>query len=82
MDAHRVWLDTSIEVVLDVTEYEVLAYLWQNRGHIVLKDTLLQEVWGDANVADHTLQVVINRLRVKIGSETITTRRNFGYGIL
>ncbi len=58
--------------VVKLTEKEVavLKYLYKNRGRIVSKNELLQEVWGYApDVTTHTIETHIYRLRQKVEHE-------------
>jgi len=56
--------DTALE--LKNMEYKLLKYLMDNKGRVVEKDELFQEIWGDNFVSDGTLNVHIRRLREKI----------------
>jgi len=56
--------DTALE--LKNMEYKLLKYLIDNKGRVVEKDELFQEIWGDNFVSDGTLNVHIRRLREKI----------------
>lgn len=54
------------KVELKAKEFKLLQCLYQNRGTIVTKQRLFDEVWGDAFFSDGTLNVHIRRLREKI----------------
>jgi len=57
----------SREYPLTEKEADILTYLYRVEGKTVDKDTLLREVWGyNAEVATHTLETHIYRLRQKI----------------
>ena len=64
-EVDRVWID-GVEVALTALEYRLLAYLVANRGRVVPKRELFEQVWGDAITGDGTLTVHIRRLRTKI----------------
>jgi DNA-binding response OmpR family regulator len=70
---------------LDLTykEFELLKYLVHNRGRVVTREQLLQEVWGmDYYGGTRTVDVHVRRLRAKLGPEReslISTIRNVGY---
>ncbi len=51
---------------LKAKEFKLLQCLYENRGTIVTKQRLFDEVWGDAFFSDGTLNVHIRRLREKI----------------
>lgn len=54
------------KVELKAKEFRLLQCLYDNRGTIVTKQRLFDEVWGDAFFSDGTLNVHIRRLREKI----------------
>ena len=54
------------KVELKAKEFKLLQCLYNNRGSIVTKQRLFDEVWGDAFFSDGTLNVHIRRLREKI----------------
>ncbi|AKG53673.1 KdpE [Dehalogenimonas sp. WBC-2] len=55
------------EIKLDPHEFETLRVLVSRRGEIVNTKTLLTHVWGEGYYDNHYLQVVITRLRNKLG---------------
>lgn len=76
------------EIVLTATEYRLLLILLNNRGKVLSRSQLLENIWdveGDF-VEDNTLTVYIKRLRDKIeedaaSSQIIKTVRGLGYMI-
>lgn len=76
------------EVSLSKNELQILYHLMDNRGSIVSRDELMDNLWdNDAFVDDNTLTVNINRLRSKltkagIEENFIETKRGQGYIIL
>lgn len=54
------------KVELKAKEFKLLQCLYENKGTIVTKQRLFDEVWGDAFFSDGTLNVHIRRLREKI----------------
>lgn len=71
---------------LTKTEFELLAYLAQNRGIVLKRETILQKVWGyDYFGNDNVLDVYIKYLRDKIDKlfdkKLIETVRGVGYVI-
>jgi two-component system, OmpR family, phosphate regulon response regulator PhoB len=79
--AHRVWVDDS-EVTLTALEMRLLWTLYQRRGRVQPRGTLLDDVW-EANPENNTRTVDthVKRLREKLGtaSEYIETVRGVGY---
>ena len=72
-------------VDLTFTEYELLKLLIRQKGHVLTREVLLNEIWGyDYFGGDRTVDVHITRLRNKIEDTThtfIETVRNIGYRI-
>lgn len=70
------------DVLLTKTEFELLGLLLRNRGQVLSRTRLLDEVWPkDVIVISRTVDVNITRLRKKIGkySACIVARQGFGY---
>lgn len=71
---------------LTSAEYRLFLLLVRNEGHVVTRDTILNELWDGAGnfVDDNTLSVYIRRLREKIEEDPskpkhLLTVRGFGY---
>ncbi len=71
---------------LSALEYKLLLVFLNNRGHVVSREKLLEEIWDSAGdyVGDNTLTVYIKRLRDKIEPDPqnpryIRTVRGLGY---
>ena len=69
---------------IDVTlkEYELLAYLMENKNIALSRDKLLQDIWGyDFFGDDRTIDTHIKNLRGRLGDyrDKITTVRGIGY---
>ncbi|NVP53964.1 response regulator transcription factor [Mycoplana rhizolycopersici] len=61
-------------------EYRLVSYLAHHRGRVVPASELQDHVYGDDFSRDgNALEAMIARLRKKIGSDVISTRRGFGY---
>ncbi|MCR2032460.1 winged helix-turn-helix domain-containing protein [Anaerofustis stercorihominis] len=73
------------EVILTKKEYKILLYMLENKGRVVTREELLNEVWGyDFEGESRTLDMHMKTLRNKIGSEDdkykyIKTIRGIGY---
>lgn len=70
--------------MIDLTyrEFELLRYLALNQGHVLTRETLLDEVWGKDYIGGaRTVDVHIRRLRAKLemDHDLIGTVRNVGY---
>lgn len=83
MDLNRMLVTCgSEEVSLSAAEYQVLLCLMRNKGRIVTREKLLEQVW-DVNgnyVNDNTLTVTVKRLRDKLHQPAcLKTVRSVGY---
>ncbi len=77
--ARRVFLRGE-EVILTALEFDLLSMLARRRNIAVHRDELLNAVWGYHYVGEtRTVDVHIQRLRAKIGSEYIETVYKYGY---
>ncbi len=67
-------------VTLTTTEFDLLALLSQNAGAALSRDRILSAVWGWDFIGEtRTVDVHIQRLRAKLGAETIETVFKYGY---
>lgn len=67
-------------VALSPLEYRALVYLAHHQGRVVANHELSEHVYGADHHKDaNTLEVLIGRLRRKLGAPVIETRRGFGY---
>lgn len=72
------------EVTLTYKEYELLHFLMKNKGLVVSRDKLINEVWGyDFEGESRTVDVHVRTLRLKLGDagKLIQTIRSVGYKI-
>ena len=70
--------DTEIPVT--ARQWAILEVLVSCNGRLVARTALLEQVWGDATEAStNSLNVLIARLRAKLGTNVIRTLRNEGY---
>lgn len=70
------------EVQLTLKEYQLLTLLMKNRGAVLTRDVLLENIWGYGNESEtRTVDVHIRTLRQKLGAcgEMIETVRGVGY---
>jgi two-component system, OmpR family, response regulator len=68
------------QVPLSSLEYRLLRYLAHNKGRVVSQPELGEHVYGSDREPDsNALEVLIARLRRKIGNDIIGTRRGHGY---
>jgi two-component system, OmpR family, response regulator len=70
----------GVPVALSPLEYRLVAYLLLHRGRVVSQHELDENVYGHGEEHDsNALEVLIGRVRKKLGTELIETRRGFGY---
>lgn len=80
-DARTVTVD-GVKIDITLKEYEILAYLMQNKNIAISRDRLLSDIWGyDFFGDDRTIDTHIKNLRMRIGGyrDKITTVRGVGY---
>jgi DNA-binding response OmpR family regulator len=69
-------------IALSALEYRLVAYLFRNRGRVVPQHELDENVYGHGEEHEsNALEVLVGRVRKKLGSNVIETRRGFGYMI-
>jgi DNA-binding response OmpR family regulator len=67
-------------VPLSPLEYRLLSYLLHHRGRVVSRVELVEHIYHDDVEPDsNALEVLVGRVRRKIGSDLIETRRGHGY---
>jgi two-component system OmpR family response regulator len=77
----RAWWSER-EVVLTVTEFQLLATLLRVPGKVFTRDELMTRVYDDVVVSDRTIDSHIRRVRQKftaVGGEVIETVHGLGY---
>lgn len=82
---NRVWKDGAL-LSLTATEYRLLCLFLRNKGHILTREVIQNELWDGCGdyVDDNTLSVHIRRLREKVEEDAshpvrLRTVRGFGY---
>lgn len=61
-------------------EYRLLNYLLHHRGQVVGQEELVENIYfRDQEPDSNAVEVLVGRLRRKIGGNVIQTRRGFGY---
>lgn len=70
----------GVDVGATHKEFELMKVLGMNKGQIVTRKILLDQVWGfDYFGEERTVDTHIRRLREKIGEDSIRTYRGMGY---
>jgi DNA-binding response OmpR family regulator len=64
-------------------EYSLLELLMRNPGRVIVRDTILESVWGHGcEVGENTIEAFVRLLRLKVDScepKLIHTVRGVGY---
>ena len=67
-------------MALSALEYRLVSYLMRNAGRVVPQHELFEHVYADEDGREaNALEVLIGRVRRKLGVDLIETRRGFGY---
>jgi DNA-binding response OmpR family regulator len=70
----------GVPVAMSPLEYRLIAYLLLHRGRVVSQQELSENIYGQDDAHDsNAVEVLIGRVRKKLGTELIETRRGFGY---
>jgi two-component system OmpR family response regulator len=70
----------GVPLALSPLEYRLLAFLMHHAGRVVPATELADHLYDSGNDRDpNAIEVIVARLRRKIGNDTIETRRGFGY---
>lgn len=80
LDTRR--LEISVDgapVKLSPLEYRLVDYLAHHRGRAVSAGELAEHLHGDDAADANAIEALIARVRRKLGSDAIETRRGFGY---
>jgi two-component system OmpR family response regulator len=79
-ELQQVILPDNSKIALTGTEFRLLRYMMSHAGKILSKSRLTDHVYEfDHDRDSNVIEVYIRRLREKIGSERIETRRGQGY---
>ena len=85
MPARRVWIDGQ-EIPLRRKEYDLIAFLYKNKGKACNRDEIIEAVWPEweENVNNQTVDSSIYRIRKAINDSPskpryIRTVRNYGF---
>ena len=72
----------GVPKTLTPQEYRLLSYLMHHSGRVVPQQELAEHLQGDHDQREsNAVEVLVGRLRRKLGSRLIETRRGFGYAI-
>lgn len=78
--AKRKAMRGSNELPITARQWAILELLAAQDGRVVARSTLLEQIWGeDTEAAASSLEVLIARLRKRLGADVIRTSRGEGY---
>lgn len=83
LDERRMRISVAgVPIDLAPLEYRAVAYLLHNQNRIVTQTELNEHIHGSDDANDsNAIEALIARIRRKIGSDIIKTRRGYGYFI-
>ena len=88
IDIHDLVLDTrlmqvlrgGVPIALPPQEYRLLAYLAHRRGQVVSRMEIIEHLYSqDFERDSNSVEVLIGRVRKRLGEHVVKTRRGFGY---
>ena len=68
----------NVPILLTKTEFELVKLLIENKEEIVLRDKIIEKIWG-WEASDNLLDSTIKKIRQKLGKEKIKTVRGICY---
>jgi two-component system, OmpR family, response regulator len=72
--------ENGTPISLSPLEYRLLAYLVHHRGRVITQLELTEHVYGqDYERESNAIEVLVGRVRRKLKTNIIETRRGFGY---
>ena len=70
----------GVAVFVPPQEYRLLSLLAHRRGQIVPRMDIIEHLYSqDFDRESNSVEVLVGRLRKRLGSDVIKTRRGFGY---
>ena len=73
-------LEDGVPLDLTPQEYRLIAYLVHHRGRIVSQLEITEHLYNqDYERESNSIEVLVGRVRKRLGTDTIRTRRGFGY---
>jgi two-component system, OmpR family, response regulator len=81
LDTRRMQVSVDgVPVHLSPQEYRLVAYLMQHAGRVVSQLELTEQLYAqDFERESNAVEVLVGRVRRKLGTDLIQTRRGFGY---
>lgn len=74
---------SGASIKLTTKEISIIQHLYQQKGHVVTRDSILNAVWGyDYIGEDRLIDTHMKNIRKKLGSDFIITVKGVGYRIM
>lgn len=68
------------EIKLTTKEFEIIKCLYENKGNVVTRDSLINKVWDYEHISDERfIDTHIKNIRKKLAPNIILTVKNIGY---
>jgi two-component system OmpR family response regulator len=75
-------LRDGVEAPITGREWSILEFLVARRGHVASRTAILEALWGEANERSNaSLEVLVGRIRRKLGAGVVRTIRGEGYAL-
>jgi DNA-binding response OmpR family regulator len=72
----------GVPLALSPQEYRLVSYLLHHRGRVVPQQELAEQLQGELYEREsNAVEVLVGRVRRKLGPDVIETHRGFGYSI-
>lgn len=80
--ATKVLTQNGLCIDLGAKEHALLAFFLQNRNRTLTKKEIVDEIWALDEISDSAFKGLLNRLRKKIGEESIENDKNNGWRLV
>jgi len=80
--ATKVLTQNGLCIDLGAKEHALLSLFLQNRNRTLTKKEIVDEIWALDEISDSAFKGLLNRLRKKIGEESIENDKNNGWRLL
>lgn len=72
-------IDDDKETTLTMQEAKLMKLLLENRGEFIKYEVIEESIWRDEEIKKSTLRTLANRLKAKLGEDSISSKIGFGY---
>ena len=78
----KIAYDENTPIKFTATELKLLEFLLEKRDTIVTSQEIKSYVWESEDATDGALKSLVNKVRVKIGKNSIKNQSGLGYKIV